>query len=80
MSSQAGVSIPGASHGCSSWSASYRPGMKRKSYHMVPDSILTATQRVCTIVIPIFQMKKERHSQAECLGTEVACRSTNACS
>ena len=32
-------------------------------------SILTAAQRVCTIIIPIFQMKKERHNQITCLGT-----------
>lgn len=35
------------------------------------DSILTATQSVCTIIILIFQMKKERHSQLACLGAEM---------
>ena len=57
--------------------AFYRSGIKQKSFCAFSDSVLTAAQRGCTIIIPVFQMKKERHNQVACLGTEVGGRPTS---
>ena len=65
------VAIYGPSPRQYSPSAPYRPDHKQKSYHASFDSILTASLRVSKIISPLFQMKKERHNQVLCLGTDL---------